>query len=164
MDENNHYSAGWDAERYREVFILQELGKRYPRNKNILIIRFNPHEYKNKTKHDVDANAPNVYTIGVDRYELLMLPTQFGCWLQFSNNHAESVDLTWNLLMSRNERMYNLGEMILWAYGKNSNKNEMAPMKPGITIAFAYYDKWYAGDTPANPWPPIHMHNYRDRR
>ena len=69
------------------MFILQELGKRYPRNKNVLIIRFNPHEYKNKAKHDVDANAPNVYTIGVDRYELLMLPTQFGCWLQFSNNH-----------------------------------------------------------------------------
>jgi hypothetical protein len=130
VDENNHYSAGWDAERYREVFILQELGKLYPRNKNILIIRFNPHEYKNKTKHDVDANAPNVYTIGVER----------------------------------NERMYNLGELILWAYGKNSNKNEMAPMKPGITIAFAYYDKWYSGDTPANPWPPIHMHNYKDRR
>lgn len=37
-------------------------------------------------------------------------------------------------------------------------------MKPGITIAFAYYDKWYSGDTVDDPWPPIHMHNYRDRR
>lgn len=67
VDENNHYSAGWDSERYREVFILQELHTRFPKNKNILIIRFNPHEYKNKAKGDVDAGDADVFTTGVSR-------------------------------------------------------------------------------------------------
>ena len=60
--------------------------------------------------------------------------------------------------------MYNIGELILWAYGKNRNKSEMAAMKPGITFAFAYYDKWYKGDAPDDRFPPIHTHNYKDRR
>lgn len=29
VDENAHYKAGWDAERYREVFVLEEVLKQY---------------------------------------------------------------------------------------------------------------------------------------
>jgi hypothetical protein len=65
-DENAHSNAGWDAERYREVFVLENLlTKLYRRCKKIMLIRFNPHEYKNKTLQE--GEQVNVFTVEPSR-------------------------------------------------------------------------------------------------
>lgn len=64
VDENQHSSAGWDAERYRELFVLESLQRDYPRCRHILVIRFNPHEYKVVDIQAANANQPNVFAIG----------------------------------------------------------------------------------------------------
>jgi hypothetical protein len=65
-DENAHSNAGWDAERYREVFVLENLlSKLYRRCRKIMLIRFNPHEYKNKTVQEADQ--ANVFTVEPSR-------------------------------------------------------------------------------------------------
>ncbi len=123
-DENAHYNAGWDAERYREVFVIRELRKTWKNNQNILIIRLNPHEYINVPK---ERNQLNVYTTEP----------------------------------KRDDRMASIRELVLWGLGiSHQNFN---PMKPGITIAFAYYDRWY-DDVRGQPNQHIHYHHYATLR
>jgi len=125
-DENAHYTAGWDAERYREVFVCRELRKQYKNNQSILMIRFNPHERIEIPKSN-KQKLPNVFT----------------------------------LEPSRNQRMAYIRELVLWGLGLPVNHH--FPIKPGITIAFAYYDRWYEDET----WiksQDIHYHHFDSLR
>lgn len=93
----------------------------------MLLIRFNPHEYKNKVKGENIPADGNIFTTGDPR----------------------------------DQRMANLRELIMWGLGMPSPQcTGLAPMKQGITVAFAYYDKWY-NDAPGDPTQPIHYHHYK---
>lgn len=128
-DENAHYTAGWDAERYREVFVFRELKKRFPNNQSILLIRLNPHEYVNIPKSN-KKNLLNVYTT----------------------------------LPKRDDRMANIRDLVLWGLGNLPGSTQIDPIKPGITIAFAYYDRWYEDTRPVAVNQDIHYHHFDSLR
>ena len=124
VDENAHSSAGWDAERYRELFVFRELRKEYSRSRSTVLIRLNPHEYKDKEMVH-GRGEPNVFTT----------------------------------LPSRDTRMANVAQIVLWALGK-PGPGGLGPVKRGVTIVFCYYDRWYM-DAPGDPAKPVHLHRYR---
>lgn len=126
VDENAHSSAGWDAERYRELFVFREIRREYRQSRSIVLIRLNPHEYKDKERVH-GGGEPNVFTTEP----------------------------------SRDTRMAQVGQIIMWALGRPGSNPNIPKLRDGITIFFCYYDKWYM-DAPNDPAMPIHMHHYRD--
>lgn len=163
MDENQHKKNGWDNERFREIFILEQALRQVDANTGcVTLIRFNPHEYSNKTIEWQEKNAHrgfvDSFTTLPHRDErlanlrnIIMWGLNIG-WDSFADGCYTTRGVTGRRTSTAQEKAMILPEQ------NNSGKWVMSERANKINIVFAYYDRWY--EDGLSGICNIHVHQY----